>query len=246
MDLPSSPAGRHRHRDDRAPDDARNFDAPHLDRDPEATDPDDARDIDVTDIDVTDGDAADRDAADRDAADPDAADRDPDAAPGDGRTETASQRADRNWNELLQEFRVFQTGTQIVAAFLLTLPFQQRFTELAPFDVGLYIVLVLLAVIITLLALAPVALHRLLFRRRMKERLVAYGSRLLIVCLAAASLLFTGIVLFIVDFLLTPGAGAAIAAAVFAVVLALWIVVPLLIRRRSQIAGEGGRNPGST
>src|SRR6478752_6931348 len=95
-----------------------------------------------------------------------------DASPGDGRSETVNQRADRNWNELLQEFRVFQTGTQIVAAFLLTLPFQQRFRELPPFDVVVYIVLVLLAVLTTLLALTPVALHRLLFRRRMKERLV--------------------------------------------------------------------------
>lgn len=158
---------------------------------------------------------------------------DKDAVPGDGRPESASQRADRNWSELLQEFRVFQTGTQIVAAFLLTLPFQQRFRELPPFDVGVYIVLVLLAVLITLLALAPVSLHRLLFHRRMKEELVAYGSRLLIVCLVAASLLFTGIVMFIIDFLLTPGAGIVAAAAVFVVVLALWIVVPLVIRRRA-------------
>jgi hypothetical protein len=164
-------------------------------------------------------------------------DRDPedrDAAPGDGRPETVSQRADRNWNELLQEFRVFQTGTQIVAAFLLTLPFQQRFTELPPFDVVVYLVLVLLAVLITLLALTPVALHRLLFHRRMKERLVSYGSRLLLVCLAAASLLFTGIVMFIVDFLLSPGVGAAAASVVFVLVLALWIVVPLVIRRRAR------------
>ncbi|GIT78681.1 hypothetical protein LLS1_03500 [Leifsonia sp. LS1] len=156
-----------------------------------------------------------------------------DAVPGDGRPETASQRADRNWNELLQEFRVFQTGTQIVAAFLLTLPFQQRFGELPSFDVGVYIVLVLLAVLITLLALAPVALHRILFHRRMKEQLVSYGSRLLIVCLAAASLLFTGIVMFIVDFLLGAGAGFVAAAVVFAVVVVLWIVVPLVIRRRA-------------
>lgn len=158
---------------------------------------------------------------------------DGDADPRDGRPETANQRADRNWSELLQEFRVFQTGTQIVAAFLLTLPFQQRFGELPPFDVGVYLVLVLLAVAITLLALAPVSLHRLLFHRRMKERLVSYGSRLLIVCLAAASLLFTGIVMFIVDFLLTPGAGIVAAAAVFLLVVVLWIVVPLVIRRRA-------------
>lgn len=165
---------------------------------------------------------------------------DRDVDPDDGRPETASQRADRNWNELLQEFRVFQTGTQIVAAFLLTLPFQQRFRELPPFDVGVYLVLVLLAVAITLLALAPVALHRLLFHHRLKEGLVAYGSRLLIVCLAAASLLFTGIVMFIVDFLLTPGAGIVAAVAVFAVVVVLWIAVPLVIRRRALRTPHSG------
>ena len=47
-----------------------------------------------------------------------------------GRRETADERADRNWNDLLQEFRVLQTGVQILAGFLLTLPFQAAFTDL--------------------------------------------------------------------------------------------------------------------
>jgi len=158
----------------------------------------------------------------------------PDAAPGDGRDETAAQRADRNWSELLQEFRVFQTGTQILAAFLLTLPFQQRFTKLPPFDVAVYLVLVFLAVTVTLLALAPVSLHRLLFRQRAKTELVGLGSVLLIVCLAAASLLFTGIVLFIVDFLLAPPAGIVAASCVFVVLLVIWIVLPLVVRARAH------------
>ncbi|ANF32020.1 sodium:proton antiporter [Leifsonia xyli] len=153
-----------------------------------------------------------------------------DADPGDGRNETATQRADRNWNELLQEFRVFQTGTQILAAFLLTLPFQQRFKELHPFDVVVYLVLVFLAVTVTLLALAPVALHRLLFRQKAKAELVGLGSKLLIICLAAASLLFTGIVLFIVDFLLVPPAGIIAAGCVFVVLIVIWVVLPLVIR----------------
>ncbi|MGO4595623.1 DUF6328 family protein [Leifsonia sp. 2TAF2] len=161
-----------------------------------------------------------------------------DAAPGDGRNETREQRADRNWNELLQEFRVFQTGTQILAAFLLTLPFQQRFTQLSPFDLGVYLVLVFLAVITTLLALAPVALHRLLFRQRAKTELVGLGSKILILCLAAASLLFTGIVLFIVDFLLTPTAGLIAAGCVFVLLLVIWVVLPLVIRaQRRRHAG---------
>ncbi|MDR6972136.1 DUF6328 family protein [Leifsonia shinshuensis] len=157
-----------------------------------------------------------------------------DADPTDGRDETPTQRADRNWNELLQEFRVFQTGTQILAAFLLTLPFQQRFTQLPPVDVVVYLVLVFLAVIVTLFALAPVALHRLLFRQRAKAELVGFGSKILIVCLAAASLLFTGIVLFIVDFLLAPPAGIIAASCVFAVVLVIWVVLPLVIRAQRK------------
>jgi len=61
----------------------------------------------------------------RDRGDP----HDPD---GRERNETATERADRNWNELLQELRVTQTGIQILTGFLLTVPFQQRFAELAP------------------------------------------------------------------------------------------------------------------
>lgn len=162
-----------------------------------------------------------------------------DAAPNDGRNETPTERADRNWDELLQEFRVFQTGTQILAAFLLSLPFQQRFAKLPPFDVGVYLVLVFLAVMITLLALAPVSLHRLLFRQRAKAELVGLGSKILIVCLAAASLLFTGIVLFIVDFLLRTPAGIIAAACVFVVLLVIWVVLPLVIRAQRHRHAQG-------
>jgi hypothetical protein len=158
----------------------------------------------------------------------------PDANPGDGRKETPNQRYDRNWNELLQEFRVFQTGTQILAAFLLTLPFQQRFTQLDAFDVVVYLVLVLIAAAVTLLALAPVALHRLLFRRGAKKQLVDLTSRILLICLGGASILFPGIVLFIFDFLVGPPAGAIAGAVVFVVVIVVWIVIPLSVRNRRR------------
>ena len=48
----------------------------------------------------------------------------------DGRGESSNQRLDRNWQEMLQELRVMQTGIQILTGFLLTLPFQSRFEEL--------------------------------------------------------------------------------------------------------------------
>ncbi|MFF1573103.1 DUF6328 family protein [Leifsonia sp. NPDC058292] len=158
----------------------------------------------------------------------------PDVNPGDGREETANERSDRNWSELLQEFRVLQTGTQILAGFLLTLPFQQRFEELSPVDLTVYLVLVVLAAVLTLLALSSVSLHRLLFRQGAKEQLVRTANVILIVCLALSSLLFTGIVTFIFDFLLPAPAGIIAGSVVFVLALALWIVLPLAVRPRRR------------
>jgi hypothetical protein len=159
-------------------------------------------------------------------------DGDPDAGPSDdGRNESPNERYDRNWSELMQEFRVLQTGTQILAGFLLTLPFQQRFTELDSFDHILYLALVLLAAVVTLLALAPVTFHRLLFRQKAKRQLVQVSNGILIACLAAASALFVGIVLFVFDFVLSRGAGVWASAATLAFVVVIWAVVPPILRR---------------
>ena len=98
--------------------------------------------------------------------------------PCEGRNETVEERSDRNWNELLQELRVMQTGTQILTGFLLTLPFQPRFAELDTFQLVTYLVLVLVAVTTTIVVVAPVSLHRLLFRRHLKPETVTTGDRI--------------------------------------------------------------------
>ncbi|MGO2749852.1 MAG: DUF6328 family protein [Pseudoclavibacter sp.] len=159
-------------------------------------------------------------------------------APDDGRDETPNERYDRNWNELMQEFRVLQTGTQIMAGFLLTLPFQQRFTELEPFDHVLYLCLVILAVLVTLFALAPVMLHRLLFREHAKAQLVHAANVILIVCLVAASLLFVGIVLFVFDFVVSPTAGVWAGGAVTVLAVLLWTLGPRWLRRARDRAAR--------
>ena len=167
------------------------------------------------------------------------ADNEVTTTPDDGRHETPNERYDRNWNELMQEFRVLQTGTQIMAGFLLTLPFQQRFTELGPFDHVLYLCLVIFAVLVTLFALAPVLLHRLLFQEHAKAQLVHAASVILIVCLVAASLLFVGIVLFVFDFVVSPTAGLWAGGAVAALAVLLWTVGPRRLRRARDRATLG-------
>jgi hypothetical protein len=117
----------------------------------------------------------------------------------DGRNETPAERADRKWGDLLQELRVMQTGAQLIAGFLLTLPFQSSFATLDDFQRDFYLVLVVLAGLTTALVLSPVAIHRKLTGRHVKERLVTAAGVIMTAALAAVSLLVIGITTFIFD-----------------------------------------------
>ncbi|MEO5919667.1 MAG: DUF6328 family protein [Pseudolysinimonas sp.] len=157
---------------------------------------------------------------------------DQDAVPGDGRDETEAERLDRNWTELLQELRVTQTGTQILTGFLLTIPFQQRFAELDELQRVVYLVLVAFAVLATVLALAPVSLHRVLFRQGAKTQIVHITNRLLIGALVSVAVTLVGTAVLIFDVVLGLQAGFA-AGAVTAVLTALaWFALPRSTRRR--------------
>jgi hypothetical protein len=158
-----------------------------------------------------------------------------DAIP-DGRNETQTERLDRNWAQLLQELRVTQTGTQILTGFLLTLAFQQRFTQLSDLQTTIYLTLVVLAAITTALGLTPVALHRALFRKRAMEQLVAMADAILKITLAGVGLLLTGTTLFIFSVVSSETAGFVAGAAAFVITLVLWIVVPFGTQRRKEDA----------
>ncbi len=157
-----------------------------------------------------------------------------DAVPGDGRDESANERADRNWDELMQELRVMQTGTQILTGFLLAVAFQPRFTDLDGLQVALYVSLVVLAGLSTLLALAPVTLHRTVFARRMKPALVRVAARIIAVDLAVIALLSLGVTALIVDVALGRTAGAITLVVGAALVIGLWVILPRRFRHDTQ------------
>ena len=86
--------------------------------------------------------------------------------------ETEKERLTRNFNELLQELRVTQTGVQILTGFLLTVPFTQRFPDLDTVQRDGYLAILVGAVIATGFIIAPVAIHRTLFRKGEKDWVV--------------------------------------------------------------------------
>jgi hypothetical protein len=154
-----------------------------------------------------------------------------DADPHDTRSETDDERADRNWNEMLQELRVTQTGTQILTGFLLAMAFQQRFTELTTLQLDLYLVLVALAGLSTALGLAPVVLHRTFFNKRMKDHVVKVGNRLLLAEVIVVGLLAIGVTSFVFDFVFGGAAGVVTAVVATVIVLLLWVLLPQLRRK---------------
>jgi len=79
----------------------------------------------------------------------------PRTPPSSGRDETDLERWDRNFTELLQELRVAQTGVQILFAFLLTLPFTNRFEQTTELDRGVYVATIVAAAAATALLIAP-------------------------------------------------------------------------------------------
>ena len=163
---------------------------------------------------------------------PSARDTDPEDDLRDGRDESPSERADRNWNEVLQELRVLQTGTQILTGFLLALAFQPAFSELNDGQRALYLTLVVLSALSSIVALAPVALHRILFQRRAKPQVVTYGHAALITALVTVSVLLVGVVGFVFDVVVDRSAAVVASVALTGVILALWVVAPVTIRAR--------------
>ncbi len=167
------------------------------------------------------------------------------AEPGDPyaglRNETPTERLDRNWVELLQELRVVQTGVQLLAGFLMTLPFQSRFDTLDTFQRTVYVVVLMLAVTAIVLFVAPVGYHRALFQRRSKARLVRAGTRYAKAGLAAVGLVVAGGVLLVVDVVGGRVAGAVAGGGVAVLVALCWWLLPVLAVRAARAEQARGQ-----
>ena len=154
--------------------------------------------------------------------------------PGDGRRETPAERLDRNWNEILQELRVTQTGIQILTGFLLTVPFQQRFADLTADQRRIYLTLVVLAAVTTGLLVAPVSLHRWLFRRGAKSALVTEADRLMRVGLVFLAVVVSGVVLLVFDVVTTRPIALGVAGGLLALLVGGWFVMPGILAHQTR------------
>jgi Family of unknown function (DUF6328) len=149
-----------------------------------------------------------------------------------GRAESEEERADRNLSDLLQELRVALPGVQVLFAFLLTVPFTNRFQDLTDFQEKLYFGVLISVALATVLLVAPTVGHRILFRRQQKEYIVTISNNLSLIGMALLAVSMCGAIALISDFLF--GAATAI---VSTVVMALafigfWFTGPIIRRAK--------------
>jgi len=147
------------------------------------------------------------------------------------RGETTEEVLDRNVNELLQEMRVAITGVQVLFAFLLTLPFQQRFSTLTDFGIAVYALAIGSSAAATTVFIAPVSAHRLLFRQHEKERLVRFADRALMTGLALLLIGIASSLLLVLDVVLGRWPAIAGCAVITLTGLTTWYAAPLAERR---------------
>src|ERR1700759_3565937 len=144
----------------------------------------------------------------------------------DARQETAAQRDDRNLADLIQELRVAGLGVQVLFGFLLSLPFTTRFGQLSVGQRDLYLACVTASAVATVLLIAPVAYHRLGFRRGQKERVVRFANQLAIPGLPVGGAAAGAPVLLLTWYVAGALVGGLLTAVIAVLIAALWFTVP--------------------
>lgn len=146
------------------------------------------------------------------------------------RGETRQEVLDRNLGDVLQELRVVLTGVQVLLGFLLTLAFTADLDARGDFATAVYTVTLMSIASATVVLIAPVSFHRLLFRRGRREELVDYANRSLLAGLGLLLLGITSALLLVIDVALGLWPAIAGSSAVALLAAVTWYIGPL--RRR--------------
>ena len=147
------------------------------------------------------------------------------------------RRRDRQMIELLNELRIALPGVQILFAFLLTVPFTQRFPELTSFQRDVFYVTLLATALSTGCLIAPSAAHRLRFHQGDREWLIESANRLLIAGLGFLAIAIGAAFLLITDVLFDGTRVWVYSVIVWVVIVGLWFVWPLMRHARGASSG---------
>jgi Family of unknown function (DUF6328) len=148
--------------------------------------------------------------------------------------ESPKQRHDRELIELLNELRVALPGVQVLFAFLLAVPFANGWTHVTDFQKDVFFIAFIATGVSSALLIAPSAYHRLNWRKEDKGEIVEAGNRLTIAGLLALAVAMAAVVLLVTDYIFDKTTAIASTSALGAVIVLLWVALPLSRRLRNE------------
>ena len=148
--------------------------------------------------------------------------------------ESKEERLDRELIEFLNELRVILPGVQVLFAFLLTVPFSNRFSAITNGQRQIFFAVFLCTTVATALLIAPSAYHRLRWRDYDKEQMLRTSNKLAIAGMLFLSLALVGAAFLVTDLLFHATAAALVTAAVAIVFAWFWWGLPLTRKLRDQ------------
>jgi hypothetical protein len=146
--------------------------------------------------------------------------------------ETHEERVNRELIELLNELRVALPGVQVLFAFLLAVPFTQRFEEVTELQRDVFMVALLSTLAGSVFLIAPSAYHRIRFRDRDKEALLRISNVFAIVGMVCLAIGMTSVVFLVTDLIFEGVVTTVVTTLTSALFAAVWFVLPLV--RKSQ------------
>ena len=143
------------------------------------------------------------------------------------------ERLDRELIELLNELRIALPGVQVLFAFLLAVPFTQRFDTLTGAQKDVFFAAFLSTALATALLIAPSAYHRLRWREHDKEQMLQTSNRLAIAGTIFLAASIIAVVYLVTDLLFGLAATLVATMLTTATFAWLWYALPLIRRARS-------------
>ena len=154
----------------------------------------------------------------------------------DSRTQEERDR-DRQMIEMLNELRVALPGVQILFAFLLTVPFTQRFPQLTGFQRDVFYTTLVAATLSAACLIAPSAAHRLRFHQSERTWLIESSNELMIAGLGFLAIAIGAAFLLITDVLFDGARVWIYSVIVWLVIFGLWFLRPLTRHARGASSG---------
>jgi predicted membrane channel-forming protein YqfA (hemolysin III family) len=148
--------------------------------------------------------------------------------------ERSKEELDQEWGELVEEHRLAMPGVQVLFAFLLILPFQNRFEQLTTQQEYVYYAALLCATAAIVLLITPTAAHRIRWRQRDKEALLLMSTRTAIAATVFIAASMTASVYLITDVLFGGPATGIVSTIVAAAFIGFWYAFPLYRRLRDR------------